>query len=61
MLLFFSNRCLPPIRGSFDSKDADPNEDYCSVCHNGGDLVCCDTCPRVFHKICHIPIINEQK
>ena len=29
------------------------NENQCDVCHgNGGDLFCCDTCPRAFHSSC---------
>ncbi|XP_078583065.1 E3 ubiquitin-protein ligase TRIM33-like isoform X3 [Branchiostoma floridae x Branchiostoma japonicum] len=35
----------------------DPNEDWCAVCHNGGDLLCCDTCPKVYHLTCHVPNI----
>lgn len=35
--------------------DDDPSEDYCACCHNGGDLLCCDNCPKVFHLQCHIP------
>ncbi|KAJ8406446.1 hypothetical protein AAFF_G00300200 [Aldrovandia affinis] len=31
------------------------NEDFCAVCRNGGELLCCDHCPKVFHLSCHVP------
>ncbi|XP_056135396.1 tripartite motif-containing protein 66 [Lampris incognitus] len=31
------------------------SEDYCAVCLIGGNLLCCDRCPKVFHLSCHIP------
>ncbi|KAG7473729.1 hypothetical protein MATL_G00098970 [Megalops atlanticus] len=33
------------------------NEDFCAVCLNGGDLLCCDRCPKVFHLACHVPAL----
>ncbi|XP_060759078.1 transcription intermediary factor 1-alpha isoform X3 [Neoarius graeffei] len=40
--------------------EEDPNEDWCAVCQNGGELLCCDKCPKVFHLSCHIPILNAS-
>ncbi|KAM9817676.1 tripartite motif-containing protein 66 [Neosynchiropus ocellatus] len=31
------------------------SEDFCAVCMIGGDLLCCDRCPKVFHLSCHVP------
>lgn len=39
-------------------KEDDPNEDWCAVCVNGGNLLCCDRCPKVFHMKCHVPTIK---
>jgi len=35
------------------------NEDYCGVCRNGGQLLCCDTCPKVYHLHCHVPVLTD--
>ena len=31
------------------------HDDDCFICDNGGELVCCDFCEKVFHMACHIP------
>ncbi|GAA6084158.1 nuclear body protein SP140-like protein isoform X1, partial [Tachysurus ichikawai] len=40
-----------------DPKDplAQKNDDVCFICDSDGELVCCDECPRAFHKDCHLP------
>ncbi|XP_064603397.1 E3 ubiquitin-protein ligase TRIM33-like isoform X2 [Liolophura sinensis] len=47
---------LPAPSKHMDSPD--PSEDYCACCHNGGELLCCDYCPKVFHFQCHIPAVT---
>lgn len=34
-------------------------DDHCRVCHRLGDLLCCETCPAVFHLECvDPPLVN---
>ncbi|CAO2603202.1 Transcription intermediary factor 1-alpha [Lemmus lemmus] len=40
-------------------KEDDPNEDWCAVCQNGGELLCCEKCPKVFHLTCHVPTLTN--
>ncbi|XP_072320929.1 tripartite motif-containing protein 66 [Eucyclogobius newberryi] len=44
-------------RGAEDVQDSAgmESEDFCAVCLIGGDLLCCDNCPKVYHLSCHVP------
>ena len=47
--------CLPDLHGSEvvgGGGDGGKNDSYCWVCHEGGEVLCCDKCPRVFHFRC---------
>lgn len=50
-----------PVQRGTEEAQADQDnaemesEDFCAVCLIGGDLLCCDRCPKVFHLSCHIP------
>ena len=38
--------------GGDEEEVEDHNDADCYVCKNGGDLICCDSCPKVFHSNC---------
>ena len=35
-----------------DAEQDTANDSYCWICHKEGQVICCETCPRVFHLKC---------
>ena len=42
-----------------DDQHMDGHSDFCAVCNNCGDLLCCDLCCRAYHVGCIYPPIRK--
>ena len=42
--------------------DTGPNDfhnEFCKVCNDGGELLCCDSCPAAYHTFCLNPPLKD--
>lgn len=40
-------------------QDDDEHQEFCRVCKDGGELLCCDSCPSAYHTHCLNPPLTE--
>ena len=48
-----------PVREDLLSEVKFHYDDHCRICHRLGDLLCCETCPAVFHLECVDPPLGD--
>ncbi|GMT18816.1 hypothetical protein PFISCL1PPCAC_10113, partial [Pristionchus fissidentatus] len=53
-------RIVPRYRAHF-TKWKGVNTQFCIVCREGGELLCCEGCPASFHLLCHTPPIIRSE
>ncbi|XP_045474832.1 nucleosome-remodeling factor subunit NURF301 isoform X2 [Harmonia axyridis] len=61
ILQFLTDQFLTtnPVRDDLLSEVPMHYDDHCRVCHKLGDLLCCETCPAVYHLECvDPPLVN---
>ena len=39
--------------------EEDEHMEFCRVCKEGGELLCCDSCPSAYHLKCCEPPLDE--
>ncbi|XP_065345796.1 nucleosome-remodeling factor subunit NURF301 isoform X2 [Cloeon dipterum] len=61
VLQFLTDQFLTinPVREDLLSEGNISYDDHCRICHRVGKLLCCETCPAVFHLECIEPSLQE--
>ncbi|KOB74563.1 putative Chromodomain helicase-DNA-binding protein Mi-2-like protein [Operophtera brumata] len=45
--------------GNQEQDDDDEHQEFCRICKDGGELLCCDSCPSAYHRHCLNPPLAE--
>ncbi len=45
--------------GGKEEEEEDEHNEFCKLCKDGGELLCCDSCPWAYHPLCLNPPLKE--
>uniref|UniRef100_A0A8D8MGQ8 Chromodomain-helicase-DNA-binding protein Mi-2 homolog n=2 Tax=Culex pipiens TaxID=7175 RepID=A0A8D8MGQ8_CULPI len=45
--------------GGVAEDDDDEHQEFCRICKDGGELLCCDMCPSAYHTFCLTPPLDD--
>lgn len=45
--------------GPVEQEDDDEHQEFCRLCKDGGELLCCDSCTSAYHTYCLTPPLQE--
>lgn len=45
--------------GTKEGEEDDEHNEFCRKCKDGGELLCCDSCPWAYHTFCLNPPLTE--
>lgn len=45
--------------GPIEQEDDDEHQEFCRICKDGGELLCCDSCPSAYHTFCLNPPLYD--
>ena len=57
--IFLQEANGPPEREP-EVEEEDDHMEFCRVCKDGGELLCCDLCPSAYHPQCVTPPLKEM-
>ena len=50
---------LPQEGEGIQEQEEDDHMEFCRVCKDGGELLCCDACPSAYHTHCLNPPLSN--
>lgn len=52
-------KCEAEGTQAVEDEEDDEHQEFCRVCKDGGELICCDMCPSAYHIFCLDPPLSD--